>query len=83
MLKRTLLALPLVVLGLLASTGSAMAAFDPTRDELAIGTFLVALGFVMLLGLIYAVIWYFDLSHPGNPEIPDHAHDHRYAGEHH
>jgi hypothetical protein len=83
MLMRILLALPLVALGALASTGSAMAAFDPTRDELVIGTFLFALGAMALLALIYGVIWYFDLNHPGEVEIPDHEHDHRYAGEHH
>jgi hypothetical protein len=83
MFKRTLLALPFVALGVLASTGSAMAAFDPTPDELSIWTFLFAIGAMALLALIYGVIWYFDLNHPAEVEIPDHEHDHRYAGEHH
>jgi hypothetical protein len=82
MLKRILLALPFVTLAVIASTGSAMAAFDPTPDELSVGTFLFALGAMALLGFIYAVIWYFGLNHPGEVEIPDHAHDHRYAGHH-
>ena len=83
MLKRILLAMPFVALGVIASTGSAMAAFDPTRDELLVGTFLFAVGAMVLLAFIYAAIWYFDLNHPAAVEIPDHAHDHRYAGEHH
>jgi hypothetical protein len=82
MLKRTLLALPFVALGVIATTGSAMAAFDPTPDELSVGTFLFAVAAMGVLVLIYGVIWYFDLNHPAEVEIPDHAHDHRYAGHH-
>jgi hypothetical protein len=82
LLKRTLLALPFVALGVVASTGSAMAAFDPTPDELSVGTLILVLAAMGLLTLIYGVIWYFDLNHPGEVEIPDHAHDHRYAGHH-
>ena len=82
MLKRFFLALPFAVLGAIASTGSAFAAFDPTPHELSIGTFLVALGCMVFLTLIYSIVWYFDLNHPAEVEIPDHAHDYRYAGHH-
>ena len=60
MLKRLSMALTFAVLGVIASTGSAMAAFDPTKDELSLGTFIKS----------------------KEVEIPDHAHDHRYAGHH-
>lgn len=83
MLTRILHALPLVALGILASTGSAMAAFEPTRDELTIGAFLVAAGLMVVLAVIYAVVTYFRLNIPEEVEIPDHEHDHRYAGQHH
>lgn len=82
MLSRMLYALPLAALGLLATTGIASADFNPSRDELAIGTFLFALGVMFLMLCIYAVVWYFGLNRPGEVEIPDHAHDHRYADHH-
>jgi hypothetical protein len=82
MLRRVFLALPIALLGVFGTTRLALAEFDPTRDELAVGTFLVAAGVMAVLLLIYAVVWYFDLNHPGDPEIPDHAHDHRYANHH-
>lgn len=82
MLKRFLYALPLTLLGVFATTGVAMAEFDPTRDELAVGTFLFAVGAMFLLLCIYAVVWYLGINSPEEVEIPDHAHDHRYAGHH-
>ena len=82
MLKRFFLALPFAVLGVVATTQSAMAAFDPTRDELGIGTLLVALGLMIFLALVYAVVDIAGVNKPEEVEIPDHAHDHRYAGHH-
>ncbi len=83
MLKRILLALPYVVLGVIASTQMAMASFDPTRDELSIGTFFVALGLMVFLTIVYAIVAFLGINKPGEVYIPDHAHDHRYAHLHH
>jgi hypothetical protein len=82
MLKRLLLSLPFVALGVLASTNSAFAAFDPTHDELSIGTFLVAVGAMVVLATIYAIVSLLGINKPEPVEIPDHAHDFRYAGHH-
>jgi hypothetical protein len=82
MLKRLVRALPLAVLGVIASTQGAMAAFDPTSDELSIGAFLVALGLMIFLALVYGVVDILGVNKPEEVEIPDHAHDHRYAGHH-
>ena len=57
MLQRLLLALPLVVLAAHGATGSAMAAFDPTKDELSVGTAIFAAGAMGVLPLIYGVKW--------------------------
>lgn len=82
MLKRLLYALPLAILGLFATTGAAMADFNPSSDELSIGTFFVALGVMFVLLCIYAVKWYFGLDKQEDVDFPDHEHDHRYAGHH-
>jgi hypothetical protein len=71
LLQRLAFALGYVVCGLLATTTSANAAFDPSREELVIGTFLFALGAMLLLTLIYAVKWYFGLDHQPEIEWPD------------
>jgi hypothetical protein len=83
MLKRLLMALPYVALGVLATTQAAFADFDPTSDELSIGTFIFAVALMALITIIYAVVNIFGLNRPGNPDIPDHAHDFRYAHQHH
>jgi hypothetical protein len=82
MLKLFIRALPLAILGVVGTTQSALAAFDPTPDELSIGTFLLALGLMIFLAVVYAVVDILGLNRPGEVEIPDHAHDHRYAGHH-
>jgi len=82
MLKRILLALPFVALGFYGTTGSALAAFDPSSDELSIGTFVVAVALMVFLGIVYAIVSYFGINRPEEVDIPDHAHDHRYAGHH-
>jgi hypothetical protein len=71
LLQRLAFALGYAASGLLATTTHADAAFDPTRDELVIGTFLFALGVMLLLTLIYAVKWYFGLDHQPEIEWPD------------
>ena len=82
MLKHFLRALPLAVLALFAATGSAMAAFDPTSDELSIGAFVVAICLMVFLALVYGAVEILGINKPEEVEIPDHAHDHRYAGHH-
>jgi hypothetical protein len=71
LLQRLAFALGYAASGLLAATASANAAFDPTREELVIGTFLFALGVMLLLTLIYAVKWYFGLDQQPEIEWPD------------
>jgi hypothetical protein len=82
MLQRFLYALPLVVLAAHGASGGAMAAFDPTKDELSLGTAIFAACAMGVLLLIYAVKWYFGLDRQSDVEFPDHAHDHRYANHH-
>ena len=82
MLKHLFRALPLSLLGIFAATGSAIAAFDPTRDELSVGAFVVAICLMAFLALVYGAVEVFGISKPEEVEIPDHAHDHRYAGHH-
>ena len=82
MLQRILYALPLVALGAHGASGGAMAAFDPTKDELSLGTAIFAACAMGVLLLIYAMKWYFGLDKQSDVEFPDHAHDHRYANHH-
>ena len=71
MLQRLLVSLGLALLALYGSTGSAFA-WDPSREEKVIGTFLVALGMMFLLFLLYAVKAMFGLHRqPENLDIPD------------
>ena len=71
MLQRLAFALGYAASGLLVTTTRASAAFDPTREELVIGTFLFSLGVMLLLTLIYAVKWYFGLDQQPEIEWPD------------
>jgi hypothetical protein len=71
LLQRLGFALGYAALAMLATTTHVDAAFDPTREELVIGTFLFALGAMLLLTLIYAVKWYFGLDHQPEIEWPD------------
>jgi hypothetical protein len=82
MLKRFLFAIPYVVLGLFATTGNAFAAFDPTSDELSLLTLAVSGVLLAFLSIVYAIATYLGINKPEEVEIPDHAHDHRYAGHH-
>jgi hypothetical protein len=71
LLQRLTFALGHAAFGMLATTTQVDAAFDPTREELVIGTFLFALGAMLLLTLIYAVKWYFGLDHQPEIDWPD------------
>jgi Na+/H+-dicarboxylate symporter len=82
MLKHLFRAIPLALLGVFAVTGSAMAAFDPTSDELSIGAFVVAVCLMVFLALVYGAVDVLGINKPEEVDIPDHAHDHRYAGHH-
>jgi hypothetical protein len=54
-----LFALGFALSGVIATTGNAFAAFDPTRDEL-MGITAVVIGVLLgFLTLVYAVKWYF------------------------
>jgi hypothetical protein len=71
MLQRLLVSLTLAVLGAVATTGSALA-WDPSRDELAVGTFLVVLGLMFLLLVLYGLKVLFGVNRqPENLDIPD------------
>lgn len=75
MLQRLTFSLGFALSGLLATTAVAWADFNPSRDEKVIGTFVVALGVMLVLALIYAVKWYFGLDRPPEDlEVPDHGH---------
>jgi hypothetical protein len=71
LLQRFAFPLGYAACGLLATTAHVHAAFDPTREQLVIGTFLFALGAMLLLTLIYAVKWYFGLDHQPEIDWPD------------
>jgi hypothetical protein len=77
MLQRLAFALGFALAGVIATTGSAAAEFDPSRDELMVGTFLVSLGLMALLALVYAVKWYFGLDRQPPIDLPD-----PHAGHH-
>jgi len=71
MLHRLLFALGFALSGVIATTASAFAAFDPSRDEL-MGIMAAVVGvFLALLTLIYAVKWYFGLDQQpkNNPDL--------------
>jgi hypothetical protein len=79
MLHRLLFALGFALSGVVATTSSAFAAFNPTRDEL-MGITAAALGiFIGIITLIYAVKWYFgaDVQPKNNPDLEAYeAHHH-------
>jgi hypothetical protein len=71
MLHRLRFALGFVLAGFIATTGSAFAAFDPTRDEL-MGIMAAAVGILIaFLTLVYAVKWYmgWDRQPTRNPDL--------------
>jgi hypothetical protein len=71
MLHRLLFALGFVLSGVVATTGSAFASFDPNRDELMGIMAAVIGGLIALLTLIYAVKWYFgaDVQPASSPDL--------------
>jgi hypothetical protein len=78
MLHRLLIATSFALSGVLATTGSAFAAFDPSRDEL-MGIMGAVIGITLaVLTLIYAVKWYFgwDRQDPDNPDLKDYLSGH-------
>jgi hypothetical protein len=81
MKTRFFFALAFVAAAALGSTQYALA-FDPTRDELLIGTFIGSLILMVVLGAIYALVTFLGLNKMQDVDIPDHAHDHRYADHH-
>ena len=76
MLHRLFVSLGLAFLGFFATTGFAHAALD--RTEVIVGTFLVALGLMAFLFLIYLVKWMFglDTMPPPEPDAGDHGAHH-------
>jgi hypothetical protein len=76
MLQRLFVSFVLAALAVTATTGSAFAAFDPTKDELSIGTFVFALVVMFVLLSIYAVKWYFGFDQHANTDAPDSHSDH-------
>lgn len=78
MLQRLLFALGFAFSGVLATTGSAAAAFDPSRDEL-MGITAAAVGILIaFLTLVYAIKWYFgwDQQRESSDMPPPDAHGH-------
>jgi membrane protein DedA with SNARE-associated domain len=81
MLHRLLFALSFALSGVIATTGSAFAAFDPTRDEL-MGIMGAIVGILLaVLTLIYAVKWYFgwDRQDAENRALRDYLATHDYS----
>jgi predicted flap endonuclease-1-like 5' DNA nuclease len=71
MLPRLLFGLGFALSGVIATTGQASAAFDPTRDEL-IGITVTAIGVALgVLTLIYAVKWYFGWDEQPPTDLPE------------
>lgn len=82
-MKRLLFALSFAILGFYGTTGAALALdFNPTRDEMLIGTFIGSLALMVVIGIIYVIVTFLGLNKMQDVYIPDHAHDHRYAGHH-
>ena len=82
MLKRFLMATTYAVLGVIATTQIAHADFDPSSDELSIGTFIVAVAVMVFFSIAYAIASFLGINRPEEVDFPDHAHDHRYAHQH-
>jgi hypothetical protein len=80
MLHRLLFAVSFALSGVIATTGSAFAAFDPTRNEVMGIMGAVVGGILALLTLIYAVKWYmgWDRQDPHSQDLHDYlsSHDH-------
>jgi hypothetical protein len=74
MLNRLINSLGFALLGFLAVTGTAHAQ-SPDRDEIVVGTFLLALGLMFVLLLVYLAKRLFGLEQTLPPEAD--------AGEHH
>ena len=74
MLNRVTLAFALAFLGLFASTGVSHAASDKT--EVMVGTFLVVLGLMAFLFIVFLVKWMLGLDRmpPAEPDAGDQAH---------
>jgi hypothetical protein len=73
---RAALSIGLALAGFLATTGVAGAARSPDLTEIVIGTFLMALGLMLFLSLIYAVKVATGIEKPLPPEEPDAAGHH-------
>jgi len=71
MLQRLLFALGFALSGVIATTASAFAAFDPSRDELMGITAAVFGGLLAFLTLVFAVKWYFGLDVQPPTDLPD------------
>lgn len=71
MLQRLLFALGFALSGVIATTGSAFAAFDPTRDELIGITAALVGALLAFLTLVYAVKWYFGLDQQPPTDLPE------------
>ncbi|HWC29701.1 MAG TPA: hypothetical protein VG845_06425 [Dehalococcoidia bacterium] len=71
MLPRLFFALSFALSAVIASTGTAAAAFDPTRDELMFITAGVVGAMLALLTLIYSVKWYFGWDQQPPTDLPD------------
>lgn len=74
MLNRLTVSLALALLGVFAATAPAFAADNPDKEEIAIGTFLIAVGVMFVLFLAYAIRRAFgldkmppDTAEPGEP----------------
>jgi len=77
MLPRLLFALGFALSGVIATTGSAFAAFDPGRDEL-MGITAAVIGVLLgFLTLVYAAKWYFGWDQQPPTDLPD-----PHAGHH-
>jgi membrane protein DedA with SNARE-associated domain len=78
LLHRMLFAISFALSGVIATTATAFAAFDPTRDEL-MGIMGIVIGCVVaFLTLIYAVKWYvgWDRQNPNNQDLKDYLDSH-------
>jgi hypothetical protein len=78
LLHRLLFAASFALSGVIATTGQAFAAFDPTRDEL-MGIMAIVVGvLIAFLTLIYAVKWYFgwDRQPRDNQDLKDYLESH-------
>jgi hypothetical protein len=75
---RLLFAASFALSGVIATTSSAFAAFDPNRDEIMGIMAAIVGGLLALLTLIYAVKWYFgwDRQDPHSSDLHDYLNSH-------